>query len=148
MVAALYNAYLLISDSDILASYSKAVIEKKVRIEKALYALYTCVSPLSLGGHAFQIAQSCSHLPYFAHVLELMLHEVLEEEAPVALSVPGVYVCVLCNCMYALQCVCLSVYMSSFICVLSVLSVKCTHCTSDKLTYTLIHNIVCIGSLI
>eukprot|EP00035_Acanthoeca_spectabilis_P012018 m.212496 g.212496 ORF g.212496 m.212496 type:complete len:1237 (+) comp15504_c0_seq1:219-3929(+) len=31
-------------------------------------------------GHARRIAQSCSHLTYFHHVLELMLHKVLEDE--------------------------------------------------------------------
>ena len=43
----------------------------------------------SLGSHAFQIARSCLHLPYFYHVLELMLHEVLEEEAPRAMPMTG-----------------------------------------------------------
>ena len=51
--------------------------------------LASCTSPPSLGSHALQMARSCSHLPYFAHVLELMLHEILEEEAPGAMPVPG-----------------------------------------------------------
>ena len=78
---------LLYKDNDLFQHFPYCTVKRQCRVylHRVLREL---LLNQHLGYYARKIAESCQSLPYFAHCFELLLHEVLEEEATSPVPLP------------------------------------------------------------
>lgn len=78
---------ILYRDSELFKVIPYSTVKRQCRVYLHRILLELLLNQ-HLGYYARKVAETCQNLPYFAHCLELLLHEVLEKEATAPVPVP------------------------------------------------------------